>query len=65
MAQKPKLKYMTILILYYATFFLLSKLNQINKLILTVNGKEITRNNTKKFIGALHLLNKSVIRVKY
>ena len=36
MAQKPKLKYMTILILYYATFFLLSKLNQINKLILTV-----------------------------
>ena len=33
--------------------------------LFALNGKEITRNNTKKFIGALHLLNKSVIRVKY
>ena len=33
--------------------------------LFALNGTEITRNNTKKFIGALHLLNKSVIRVKY
>ena len=33
--------------------------------LFALNGTEITRNSTKKFIGALHLLNKSVIRVKY
>lgn len=37
-----------------------------NYRLFALNGKEIIRNNPKiKFVGALHLLNKSVIKVKY
>lgn len=38
----------------------------VNYRLFALNGKEIIRNNPKiKFVGALHLLNKSVIKVKY